>query len=317
MLSCYENSRKVFALTVCICSFLVALIGLMELYYGKNILYTNFIPNPYYERYTLYSTRLMSTQFHASVLGSFLLGCLPFNFYFLKARPSYMRLAVIISFLVCAFVMLFTFARGVFLGFIFSMAFYFWKTRRTKLLIGFVLLIISAITVCSFNKDISINRFGFKRLLCGSGDSIVSEYRSDRVKMAFKMLCDYPVSGVGFNHFRIRFKEYCAPENQREMYEFMIPDNMYLTLLAESGIAATLGFAVFIFVLIKRGLRRLKALRDENKGIFLLILLTSLIGLLVNMAAYELFYWHNQFVLFCLVCGLIQGIATEEVKDGS
>ena len=104
----------------------------------------------------------------------------------------------------------------------------------------------------------------------------------------------------------MRFYEYYAGTG-RELYEFMIPDNMYLTFLAETGIIGTSGFLIFIFFLLKRGFKSFKESVDENKKEILLICLSALIGLLVNMGAYELFYWNNPYILFCLICGFIQG----------
>ncbi|MEK6659739.1 MAG: hypothetical protein AABY36_08680, partial [Campylobacterota bacterium] len=60
----YGEDRDKVCLVICICSGLVAIIGTLELYFGKNILYENFIVNPYYERYVRYYPRLMSTQFN-------------------------------------------------------------------------------------------------------------------------------------------------------------------------------------------------------------------------------------------------------------
>ena len=130
-------------------------------------------------------------------------------------------------------------------------------------------------------------------MIAGSYDSIISPYRLTRVKMTFKILKDHPLFGIGFNHFRIRFNEYCPPEDRgRELYEFMIPDNMYLTFLAETGLLGASGFLVFIFLLFKRGFKRI-------------IPISSLAGLLVNMGAYELFYWYNPYMFFCLLCGFV------------
>lgn len=302
----YDENRKMLSLIICICSGLVALIGALELYFGKNIVYENFIVNPYYERYIRFNPRLMSTQFNPAVLGSYLLGCLPFSFYVLKNRKMYLRLIGFLSLLFCIGIIILTFSRGALVGLIALLLFYLWKSKKKWPLVIFLFSLIILVSICSNQTNINLNRFGFKRLISGSYDSIISEYRLGRVKMTMKILKDYPLFGIGFNHFRIRFNEYCdEKDKEKELYEFMIPDNMYLTFLAETGIIGTLGFLIFIFSLLKRGLRNLKELEDENKKHMLLLSISALIGLLVNMGAYELFYWSNPYMLFCLICGFV------------
>lgn len=303
----YKEDRDMVVKIICICSGLVALIGILELYFGKNILYENFIDNPYYERYVKYSSRLMSTQLNPAVLGSYLLGCLPFSFYLLKDASVYKRLSGIFSLLLSISVIILTFSRGVFLGLVALLLFYFWKMRKKKLAAAFLLFLVFLLAICPYFKNTNLRRFGFERFIAGSQDSIVSEYRLSRVKMTFRMLKDYPLFGVGLNNFRIRFNEYCDGEDRgRETSEFMIPDNMYLILLAETGLAGAIGFLIFISFLFKSGFRKMKESDVEGRYL-LLVVISSLIGLLVNMGAYELFYWNNPYMLFCLLCGFIYG----------
>jgi len=293
-------------IVICVFSLLVALIGVLELYFGKNILYENFIDNPFYERYVRYYPRPMSTQLNPAILGSFLLGCLPFSLYLIGSKRLSLRLLGFSSSLLCTGIIILSFSRGVFLGLIALVLFYLWRMRKTKLVSGLIFCLILLMLVCSFQKNPNLNRFGFQRSISGSYDSIFSEYRFNRVKMAFKIFKEHPLFGIGFNHFRIRFDEYAIWEDKgKTPYEFMIPDNMYLTFLAETGIIGTSGFLIFIYFLLKRGLGNLKELKDEKKQM-LLVSMSALLGLLVNMGAYELFYWANPYMLFCLICGFLQ-----------
>lgn len=130
--------------------------------------------------------------------------------------------------------------------------------------------------------------------------------------MAAKILKEHPFVGIGFNHFRIRFNEY--REGEEFLTEFMIPDNMYLTFLAETGIIGTLGFLIFIILLLKRGLHTLHKLKEGARKQMLVICLASLVGLLVNMGGYDLFYWNNPFMIFCMLCGFI-AILTLELRE--
>lgn len=296
----YEN----IAVIIATCSLLVAIIGIMEIYFGRNIIYKNFIDNPFYERYI--GDRAMSTQLNPVALGSYFLGCLPFSFYLIKNNSACLRLLAIFSLVLSAAVTLLTFSRGVFLGLVALILFYLWKSKRNGLFAFFLCFSVLLVTVCSYQKNPNLRRIGFTGLVLGSYDSIISPYRLTRVKMAFKILKDYPFFGIGFNHFRIRFDEYYPEESRgREAYEFRIPDNMYLTFLAETGLIGTSGFLVFIFFLFKRGCKRISKIINNDKRHFLIISMSALIGLLVNMGAYELFYWHNPYMFFCLLCSFV------------
>jgi O-antigen ligase len=84
----------------------------------------------------------------------------------------------------------------------------------------------------------------------------------------------------------------------------MIADNMYLTLIAETGMLGFLSFLIFSFSFLKKGWEQLKILNSNSNGRWeLLVSLMAFIGLLVNMGGYELFYWPNQYLLFCIVTG--------------
>ncbi|HLD82519.1 MAG TPA: O-antigen ligase family protein [Candidatus Omnitrophota bacterium] len=297
----FDKDRDMVCLVICLLSGIVALIGLMELHFGKNILYENFIANPYYERYVRCNPRPMSTLLNPVILGSYLLGCLPFSLYFLKNKSLALRILGISSSLLCAAIIIRTFSRGVFLGLIVLLLFYLWKGRK-KLLLWFIFCLSLFIIICSYQKDPNLNRFGFSRFISGSYDSVFSEYRFSRVKMTFRILKEHPFAGIGFNHFRLRFDEYCEPKyRSRELYEFMIPDNMYLTLLAEAGIIGAFGFLFFIFFLLKTGLK--------SSGRLNLLVFSAMLGLLANMAGYDLFYWQSTYMLFCLILGFINALS--------
>ena len=86
---------------------------------------------------------------------------------------------------------------------------------------------------------------------------------------------------------------------------------MYLTILAETGIIGFLGFFAFIWFIIKRGLNYLRMKKEtENKDI-LIVVLAGLIGLLVNMGAYELFYWTTPFFIFCILIGMVVALTKD------
>lgn len=301
-----EKDRKAVIVTICICSCFVAIIGFVELFFHKNILYEGLIQNPYYERYV--GSRMMSTQFNPAVLGTYFLATIPFIFSLLNSNSIYLRLLSLVFIPLSISAMIFTFSRGIFLGFISLMSFYLWKTQRRKTILLFSICLILFIAICSLWVPPEFQRLGFYKLILGE-TSIISEYRINRINMAFKMLKDHPLCGVGLGNFRIRFFEYNYDVDEKTLsYEFMIPDNMYLSFLSETGIIGTLGLLVFIIFLVRGIFIRFQGIQRHLKQQTLLIILhSSLVGLLMNMAAYDLFYWSNPYILFSLIGGFIEG----------
>ncbi|MCX5713492.1 MAG: O-antigen ligase family protein [Candidatus Omnitrophica bacterium] len=278
-------------------SCIIVMIGFSEMFMGKNILYEKlFTHNPYYERYVKFGHRILSTQYNPVVLGSYLLFCLPFNFALSKHGSFPLKRLGIFSSIACIIAALLTFSRGVFLGLIVLLFFYFWKARRKKILALIIICVTVLILSASLQRREPLCRFGIFRLFSGTYDSIFSEYRMARVNMTARIFKEHPFVGIGLQHFRIRFVEFCELADKKTPHEFMIPDNMYLTFLAETGVCGILGFLVFVFLLLKKGFYEFR----NTSG-----LISALLGLLVNMGGYELFYWDNPLMLFALLCGFL------------
>lgn len=302
----YPGAASFISLTISFCSLIVGLIALLEFIWGKNIIYEYFIVNPFYGRY--YGLALTSTQYHAPILGSYLIACFPFNFLLLKEKSAYRRILGIACLLVSIFVIFFTLSRGVLIGFLALLIFYAgWRYGRKAALLV-VLISLFFMTVCSWKTENRYVPYGYSGLVHGRFDSIVSGYRARRLRIAFQMAGDYPFTGIGLNHVRSNFDNYFDKRYLKPVpKEFWILDNMYLTILAETGVFGALGFVIFIVILLKNTIQRLKQLKaaDAYSQMALLIPASSLIGLLVNMAGYELFYWDNIYMIFCLLCGFL------------
>ena len=298
----FSREPRFCSAVICVSACVISLAAFAELAFRRNVLY-EFLANPYYYRYL--GVRPMSTQLNPAAFGSFLLGCVPFCGFFAlrKGNSRWLGLSALAA---CLPSLLWTFSRGVFFGLICATVYYCWMTGRKKLLAVFLLCLCGLIALASFSRDLNLNRFGFTRFISGSGDSIISPYRSSRLEMAAAMVSDHPFTGVGLNNFRVRFDDYSMSVSGYP-YEFKVADNMYLTLAAEAGLPCLAAFLLFIFMLF-RG-RSVAG----GAGAAALAAMTGLVGLLANMAAYELFYWNNVFMLFCLLCGFI---AAANGKEG-
>ena len=303
------------------CALIVALLGLAEFFFLRNILYEYFVENPYYSRYSSsFSLRLMSTQLNPAILGSYLLGCLPFSFYLIRratfgagARTNHRkrvifwdRLLGFASLSLSVIVMIMTYSRGVFLALVAMILFYLWLIHKKRIFVSFLIGTIFFIWFASLQEGHTFRRLGFQRMIIGSGDSALSDYRIQRLEMTGNVIRSHPFFGVGFNNFRSRFDEFCGGQLCRETSEeFRIPDNMYLTLFSETGIIGASGILFFIFNLFFRGTRGLKKVMDPENREALIVSLSAFFGILVHMAAYDLFYWSNPYMIFCLVSGFV------------
>ena len=313
------SSRERFNLLariICISSILVALLAIIESIFAVNPLYEYFLENPYYRRYMTGFVRPMSTQFNPAVLGSYLLGCLPFNFLLFKQSRGFFRLLGGGGIVLNITVIILTFSRGVFLGMIAMIMFYLFAQKKKLLIAIFSIILLILILIWSF-LPYPFCRFGINFMIKDKdmkGSGIFSNYRFDRLIMTQHIFKDHPLVGLGFQHFRIRFYEY-YPRKGIIPYEFMIADNMYLTILTETGIIGFSGFLIFIFYFFRKAWRqqRLIAYMSQRR-LQLLLILSAFAGLLVNMGAYELFYWPNQYLLFCIIIGCLGAFRRDREK---
>ncbi len=299
-----ELKFNLLAKTICICSFIVVLLAIFESLFAINPIYAYLIKNPFYEWYITGFVRPMSTQLHPAVLGSFLIGCLPFNFLFIRKEKGLFKYFIIINIILSVIVIFLTFSRQVLLGFTAMMVFYFYIMKHYRLISMLFISLFLLMFTCSY-LPYPFSKFG-KDILWGKS-SIFSQYRFDRYVMVGRMLKEHPFAGIGFQHSRIRFNDY-YPGKDIVHPALMIVDNMYLTILAETGIIGFLGFFIFMHSLLKKSWEKLKNLKpifEEKRQ--LLIVLSALAGLCVNMAGYELFYWPNQYIYFCMLIGCLGG----------
>ncbi|TAM43268.1 O-antigen ligase domain-containing protein [bacterium] len=301
----YGKNFDLLAKTICVCSILVSLGGILEFIFAYNPIYEHGMVNPFYKRYISSGiVRPMSTQFNPVVLGTYLLGSLPFNFILFKQNKSFFRFLGGLGAVLNIVIMILAFSRGVFLGLIMMITFYLLIQKKYRSLIIFFIALLLFVLLNSF-LPYPFNRFGYGQLIA-ENRGILSGYRFTRWGMTWHIIRDHPLVGLGFQHFRIRFYEF-FPFKFSVPHEFMIADNMYLTILAETGVIGFAGFLLFVFSLLIKGFKRLKKLQAMPADkLRLILILSAFLGLLVNAGAYEIFYWLNPYIFFCIIVGLIR-----------
>jgi putative inorganic carbon (HCO3(-)) transporter len=247
----------------------------------------------------------MSFQYNPAALGGYLLASLPFHILVLReAVSNRVRWLAAAGAGLVTLVLVLTFSRGACLGLVASWMFYLWFTDRRRMALVYVLLILLLVAVASIPRS-PLQRLGLYSL--GRG-GVVSHYRLNRAEIAWRMFRDHPLVGVGYEHYRIRFADYDREEDSTP-HKNMIADNMYLTILAETGLAGCTGFAVLVgWLLVGAGRRLRRSPRPPPANLRLALCTMALIGLLVDMAGYEFFYWPNQYLQLMFIVGCMAAL---------
>jgi putative inorganic carbon (hco3(-)) transporter len=141
------------------------------------------------------------------------------------------------------------------------------------------------------------------RLLSDDGGAAYS--RVPLMSLAFRMIADNPILGVGANNFAVAMREYASPEFGREWLYTV--HNKYLLVLAESGIGAFVAFIAFLLVTLLRGVQGWRS-SDRLLALVAIGLAAGLAGQMVHMS-FDIFNHRPQIQLLCLIAGLIAAIS--------
>lgn len=88
-----------------------------------------------------------------------------------------------------------------------------------------------------------------ERLLLAGGD--LSAGRIVLMRLAWQMIRDHPLLGVGANNFFLALKQYLTPDFNGDWIYTV--HNKYLLVWAEAGVGALAAFLLFLFVTIRNG----------------------------------------------------------------
>ena len=140
--------------------------------------------------------------------------------------------------------LLFSFSRGGWLGFIVAIIIFLFmrnnhNVRKPGGIIG--LVIIASIVICSFLPVL------YERLLKDDMNAAMS--RIPLMKLAFNMIKEHPIIGVGLNTFSNVKRKYTTPDLEG-LYSDQV-HNQYLLVFAETGIIGLAGFLWIIICMFK------------------------------------------------------------------
>ncbi len=296
----FKDIKTKLSSLISILSIIVFAIGILELIFKKNFLYEAFFYNPFYKGY-IKCGEVMSTQYHPAVFATFMLACLPFSLYCTENSKCRLQLLGILGSFASIVGIILSTIHFAFIGMIVLLSIYlFQKNRRVFKIFLIIFILFLAISILLSNFDMLFYKFSILSKL--HLRSLI--YRFQRVIISYKIWSDNLLTGVGFNNFRYLFDQY----SQGIISDFThkIPDNMYLSLLAETGILGLFSFIIFLIILIVNGAKKVKGIQYQDDKNFLNLMLLGLIALLINMNGYDFLYWHMPLYFFSIYIGIIR-----------
>jgi hypothetical protein len=285
---------------------IVGLIALLEFFTRHNLLYEGLVVNQFYNYYRL-QHRAMATQMVPQVLGAYLAANAAIAYEIITDNKHWMikivgitlSAAIISGIIVSA-------QRSAVLALLVSSMTYFVLSKR-HLFLNFIVAVCLVFSLLSLCKNSSLQRIGPRGFL----DPEPYVYRLKAASVAFMIAAEHPFFGAGLGSYKLFFDRYSDRTLDRA---FKTPENMYLMILAESGVWVFLLFCLFVILLlkaatsfiIKKKTGRQSAVAATTSGI---------IAILVTMCGYDALYWTTPFYLFWILCGIVAYLVYGEIAD--
>jgi putative inorganic carbon (HCO3(-)) transporter len=195
-----------------------------------------------------------------------------------------------------AVALIFTYSRGGWIAFAIALTLLcglFWRRRRVSLKAPIVIVVALALVYLPFHSAVSTRLFGDDR---GSAES-----RIPLMKLAYRMIEDNPVLGVGSNNFQLVMYHYLTSDF-RMGFRYAV-HNKYLLVLAETGILGFLAYLVFLLGILRTAWRCWK-LSDPVFSPLALGFMAAFAGHMVHMSV-EVFRGRPITQLVWLLAGLL------------
>ncbi len=213
---------------------------------------------------------------------------------------AWLRMLGLAAFAVGMVALVFTFSRGAWMATAISLAVFGWFAWRRgwlDLRIPLALAAVALLIALPFASVVAVRLLG--------SDRGAAAARLPLDVIAWRMILDHPLLGVGINNYVLVMRNYVTPDlGQVWLY---IAHNRYLLLWAETGIGGFLAFALFLLSAVKRGWVAWQ-FHDRLLSTFALALMAGLVGHMAHMMV-EIFNGEPHQTLLFLVAGLIVAIS--------
>lgn len=173
-----------------------------------------------------------------------------------------------------------------------------WRRGWLPRTVPFILVVVVALASLLFYSAISARLLGYD---LGSAYS-----RVPLMKLAFRMIEDNPVLGVGANNFGLATKEYITPELRGEF--LWAAHNKYLLVWAEIGTGGVLAFIWFLLTTARQGWQGWKV-SDRFLSPLALGFMAAVVGQMAHMFV-DVFHSRPQVQLLWLIAGLLTAVSS-------
>lgn len=290
-------------------SLIVSVYGLRQWFFGAPALATWVDPDSPLSK----STRVYSYLGNPNLLAGYLLPAVVLSAVAIFAWQSWWKKSLALTMLVVnASCLYLTSSRGGWIGLVvatltlFTLLYYwwsvqmppFWRTWSLWLILGslFGLLFIATIFVEPVRER-------FFSIFSGKGDSS-SNFRRNVWNAAFKMVQDYPITGIGPGHnaFNRIYPLYQLPR-----YNALSAYSIFLEVTVEIGFIGLACFLWLLIVIFNTGLIQLQRLRELKSvdGFWVIGAIASLAGMLAHGLVDTVWYRPEVNTVWWLLVGLI------------
>jgi O-antigen ligase len=327
-----------FTIVALVAAFWVALHGMIEGFLDHNYLFDTFYRAfaPIYVEYT-FGMPIASSFIDPSVLGSFIVMCLPLALFFAihHKQNGPLRVFGIASVVVLSISLIYACSYGSLAAVVVALAVYFLRKHKRLILGlsvgGIVAAAVSVIFVTPQYKQYLANVEEVDRLIRQGNltqDEIVElaggkldhtllysvNQRVDGAVSALRMLSNFPLCGIGIGNFEPFFDSYYQ-KNPESLRIYKVPDNVLFMILAETGILGILTFLVFVALVVRACLRALKATSgDRYWNNYVWAVCAAILGFGVNCLAYDGLFWFSPSFAFWAVLGMFLPL-TDQVES--
>ncbi len=233
-------------------------------------------------------------------LGLMIASILPILFFLLlKKQKTYQRFIYIIIMVLFLVALIWSASRGAIVGFlagIFILLLFKKRDKKRLVVLAFSLLILSALLIP--DKALNYAKMHYMNLTPGSQDSIKS--RIAVLKKSRKILKDNIIFGVGPGNFEKEFFRHTGTVRS--------PHNVYLQVLAETGIIAFCFFSLTIYYAFKGLKGAYMAYRESNDYETQDLILT--IGICITVFAVGSVFLNNLYSkMWYILFGMAQAVS--------
>lgn len=191
---------------------------------------------------------------------------------------------------------LFTYSRGGWIALVLSaiiIGFVLHRTRGASLKAPLGILALLILLYLPFHSVISARLFG--------DDEGSAESRIPLTMLAFRIIADHPILGVGANNFSVAMQPYLT-SYFRTGFLYVV-HNKYLLIWTETGIGGLLAYLAFLFGALRAGWRCWKQ-NDRYLSMLALCITAAIVGDLVHMN-FDVFQIGPVQELLWLLAGLL------------